>query len=77
MENNVNRRIDGFQSEMEHKFDNLEDSISRLTNQQHVHLEEENPEEVYLSDTMVEEHCTLLIEGGRGKGVNKVSMESL
>ena len=32
MENNVNKRIHGLQSEMEHKFDNLQYSISRLTN---------------------------------------------
>ena len=31
MENNVNKRIDGFHNEMEHKFDNLQYSISRLT----------------------------------------------
>ena len=49
------------------KLNNLEDSISRLTNQQHIHSEEENPEEVYLSDTMVEEHCTLLTEESNGK----------
>ena len=33
MENNVNKRIDGLQIKMEHKFDNLQYSISRLTNQ--------------------------------------------
>ena len=44
MENNVNKRIDGLQSEMEQKFGNLQYSISRLTNQQHVHQEEVNPE---------------------------------
>ena len=57
MENNVNKRIDGLQSEMEHKFDNLQYSISRLTNQQHVHPEEVNPEEECLIDTTVEEQC--------------------
>ena len=56
---------------MFHKLNNLEDSTSRLTNQQHVHSEEENLEEVYLSDTMVEEHCTFLTEGGKGKGVGE------
>ena len=66
MENNVNKRIDGLQSEMEHKFDNLQCSISKLA-QQYDRQEEENLEEVYLSDTMVEEHCTLLIEEGNGK----------
>ena len=64
IENNVNKIIDGLQSEMEHKFDNLQDSISRLTNQQHVHQEEVNPEEECLSDTMVKEQCQqqLLLE---------------
>ena len=33
MENNVNKRIYGVQSEMEQKFDNLQYFISRLTNQ--------------------------------------------
>ena len=56
MENIVDKRIDGLQSDMEHKLDSLQYSISRLTNQQLVHQEEVNPEEVYLSDTIVEEH---------------------
>ena len=75
MENNVNKRIDGLQSEMEHKFDNLQYSISRLTNQQHVHQEEVNPEEECLIDTTVEEQCKhqkeetspMLTEEGNGK----------
>ena len=56
--------IDGLQSEMEHKFDNLQYSISRLTNQQHVHKEEVNPEGECLIDTTVEEQCQqqLLLE---------------
>ena len=33
MENNVNKRIDGLQSEMVHKFDNLQYSISSVTPQ--------------------------------------------
>ena len=57
MENNVNKRIDGFKSEMEHKFENLQYSISRLTIQQHVHHKEVNPEEECLIDTTVEEQC--------------------
>ena len=56
MENIVDKRIDGLQSEMEHKLDNLQYSTSRLTNQQLAHQVEVNPEEVYLSDTMVGEH---------------------
>ena len=56
MGNNVNKRIDGLQSEMEHKFDNLQCLISKLA-QQHDHHEEESQEEECLSDTMVEEQC--------------------
>ena len=67
VESNLNQRLDGLQNDFEQKLDNLQYSISRLINQQHVHLEEENPEEVCLSDTMVEEHCTLLTEEGNGK----------
>ena len=61
--NSLNQRIDGLQSEMEHKFDNLQYSISRLANQ-HVHQEKESQEEECLSDTMVEEQCQqqLLLE---------------
>ena len=76
MENNVNKRIDGLQSEMEHKFVNLQCSISRLASQQHVHQEEENPEEECMIDTTVEEQCKqqdeaispLLTEEGSGEG---------
>ena len=67
VERNLNQRLDGLQNDFEQKLDSLQYSISRLINQQHVHLEEENPEEVCLSDTMVEEHCTLLTEEGNGK----------
>ena len=50
MENNVNKRIDGLQSEMEQY------SISKLA--QHLdHSEEESQEEECLSDTMVEDPC--------------------
>ena len=50
MENNVSKRIDGLQSEMEQY------SISKLA--QHLdHPEEESQEEECLSDTMVEDPC--------------------
>ena len=39
-------------------------SISRLTNQQHVHQEEENQEEECLIDTTVEEHCKQQLQEG-------------
>ena len=48
VENSLNKKLDGLRSEIDQKFDNLQNSISRLTNQ-HVHQEEE-----CLSDTMVE-----------------------
>ena len=54
MENNVNKIIDRLQSEMEHKFDNLQCSVSKLA-QQHDYQEEESQEEECLIDTMVEE----------------------
>ena len=67
MENSLNQKLDGLQSEIgqkfdnlqsgiDHKFDNLQKSISRLVNQQ-VHQEEESQEEECLSGTMVEEQC--------------------
>ena len=60
---------------MDRKFDNLQHSISRITNQQHVHQEEVNPFEECLIDTTVEEQCKqqneaispLLTEEGSGK----------
>ena len=57
MERSLNKELDWFQSEIDQKFDNLQHSISKLANQQHVHQDEENLEEEGLSDTMVEEHC--------------------
>ena len=68
VENSLNQKLDGLQSEMDHKFDNLQSeidrkfdnlqcSISRLASQQHVHQEEENPEEECLIDTTMEEQC--------------------
>ena len=59
VENNVDKRIDGLQSEIDQKFDNLQKSISRLVNQQHVY-----PEELCLSDTMVDEHCQQQLQEG-------------
>ena len=57
VENNVDKRIDGLQNEIDQKFDNLQHSISRLANQQHVHKEEENPEEECLIDTILGEQA--------------------
>ena len=33
VENSLNKELDGFQSEIDHKFDILQQSISKLTNQ--------------------------------------------
>ena len=71
----MDKRIDGLQSAMEHKLDNLQYSISMLTNQQHVHQEEVNLEEECLIDTTMEEQCKqqkeetspMLTEEGSGK----------
>ena len=65
MEKNVNKRIDGFQSEIDkkldiqqidQKLDIQQESILKLTNQL-VLQEEESPKEECLNGTMVEEHC--------------------
>ena len=56
LESSLNKELDGFQSKIGQKFDILQESISKLTNQL-VHQEEENSEEVCLSDTMAEEQC--------------------
>ena len=56
VESSLNERIIGLKSEMEQKLDNLQYSISKLTNQL-VHQGEENPEEECQSDTMAEEQC--------------------
>ena len=56
MESSLNKKLDGFQSEIDQKLDILQESISKLTNQL-VHQEEENPEGGCLTETMVEEQC--------------------
>ena len=56
MESSLNQKLDVLQIDLDQKIYNLQNSISRLTNQ-HVHQEEESLEEECLSDTMVEEQC--------------------
>ena len=63
VENSFNKKVDGLQNGIDHKFDNLQKSISRLS-QQHVHLEEENPEGECLGDTIVEEQCLQQLQEG-------------
>ena len=59
MESSLNKKLEGFQREIDHKFDNLQYSISMLTNQQNVHQEEENPEEECLIGTILGEQAQL------------------
>ena len=63
VESSLNNKLDGFQSEIDKKLDILQESISKLTNKL-VHQEEDNPKEVCLSDTMVEEQCLQQLEEG-------------
>ena len=73
----MEHKFDNLQSQIDQNFDNLQYSISRITNQQHVHKEEVNPEEECLIDTTVEEQCkqqdeeisSLLTEEGSGKEI--------
>ena len=58
VENFVDQRLDGLQSEMDKKIDNLHYSISRPA-QQLFHQEEENLEEECLTDTIVGEEAQL------------------
>ena len=75
MESSLNQKLDGLESDLDQKIDIRQYSISRLTNQQHVHPEEENPEDECLIDPTMEEHCKqkneaispLLTEEGSGK----------
>ena len=52
MEDNLNKKLDGLKNDFEHKWDNLQDSIEDLIDQQQCPLEEECQ-----SDTMAEEQC--------------------
>ena len=63
VESSLNQKLDGLQNDPDQKIDNLQYSISRLTNQQHVHSQEENPEEECLIDTTIEEHCKKKLQG--------------
>ena len=58
VENSLNKELDGFQSEIDQKFDIPQQSISKLTNQL-VHQEEENLEEECLTNTILSEQAQL------------------
>ena len=51
-ENSMDQRLDGLNNDFEHEWDNLQDSIESLVNQQQCASEEECQ-----SDTMAEEQC--------------------
>ena len=61
VESSLDKRIDGFQREIDQQFDNLHKSISRITNQ-HDHQEEENPEEEFLINTILGEQVQLQLQ---------------
>ena len=52
VEDNLNKKLDGLKNDFKHKWDNLQDSIENLIDQQQC-----LPEEECQSDTMVEEQC--------------------
>ena len=52
VESSLNQKLDAIQSDLDKKIDILQYSISRFTNQQHVH-----PVEECLIDTTVEQQC--------------------
>ena len=59
VEDNLNKELDGLKNDFEHKWDNLQDSIENLIDQQQC-----PPEEECLSDTMVEEQCQQQLQEG-------------
>ena len=58
MESSPNKELDGLEREFDQKFDILQQSIPKLTNQL-VHQEEENLEEECLTDTNLGEQTQL------------------
>ena len=84
VESSLNKELDGFQIEIDKKFDILQESISKLTNQL-VHKEEENPKKECLIDTIVEEEykqqdeeiSALLTEEGSGKETMEGTQEPI
>ena len=57
-ESSLDKKLDGFQSKIDHKFDILQESISKLTNQL-VHQEEGNLEDECLTDTSLGKYAQL------------------
>ena len=74
VEDNLNKKIDGFQSEIDQKLDIQQESILKLTNQ-FVHQEEEN-----LEEESQEEEClteTILVEQAQLQPQEELKMESV
>ena len=63
MESSPNKELDAFQSEIDEKFDILQQSISKLTNPL-IHQEEENLEKECLTDTILGEQAQLQLQEG-------------
>ena len=63
MESSLKKELDGFQSEIDHKFDIVQQSISKPINQL-VHQEEENLEEECLTDTILGDQAQLQLQEG-------------
>ena len=61
MESSLNKKIDGLQSKMKLKLDNLQCSIFKLA-QQLDHAEEESQEEECLTDTTLSEQAQLQLQ---------------
>ena len=61
MESSLNKELDGFQREIDQKFNILQQSISKLTHLL-VHQEEENLEEECLTDTILGEQAQLQLQ---------------
>ena len=58
VENSLDQRLDGLQSEMDKKIDNMHYSISRVA-QQLDHQGEENPEDVCFTETILGEQAVV------------------
>ena len=61
VESSLNKELDGFQRKIDQKFNIVQQSISKLTNQL-VHQEEENLEEECLTDTILGEQAQLQLQ---------------
>ena len=75
VEDNLNKEIDGLKDDFEHKWDNLQDSIEDLIDQQQCPPEEENLEEESQEDECLTE--TILVEQAQLQPQEELKMESV